>query len=124
MAKALGVRYVLEGSVRKSENRVRITAQLIDAETGKHVWANRYDRTLEDIFAIQDEITEEIVVSLDVALLEGLVQRGWRKFLKTPEARALFNRNKARLAIAVQGGGYLAGWMPLAPRSYKLEPTR
>ena len=53
----LGARYVLEGSVRKAGNRIRITAQLIDAETGTHVWAERYDRALEDIFAVQDEIT-------------------------------------------------------------------
>ena len=56
-AKQLGVRYVLEGSVRKSSNRVRITAQLIDAKDGAHLWAERYDRAIDDIFAIQDEIT-------------------------------------------------------------------
>ncbi len=61
VARELGVHYVLEGSVRKSGNRVRITAQLIDATTGKHVWAERYDRELEDIFAVQDEVTEQIV---------------------------------------------------------------
>ena len=57
----LGVRYVLEGSVRKAGNRVRITAQLIDATSGHHVWAERYDRALEDIFAVQDEITRSII---------------------------------------------------------------
>src|SRR5205814_374577 len=55
VAKQLGVRYVLEGSVRKSGNRIRITAQLIDAKDGTHLWAERYDRALHDIFAIQDE---------------------------------------------------------------------
>src|SRR5262249_29635787 len=53
----LGVRYVLEGSLRKAGNRVRITAQLIEAVSGRHVWAERYDRALDDIFAVQDEIT-------------------------------------------------------------------
>ncbi len=57
----LGVRYVLEGSVRKAGNRVRITAQLVDATSGHHVWAERYDRALEDIFAVQDEITRSII---------------------------------------------------------------
>ncbi|MBT5047390.1 MAG: tetratricopeptide repeat protein [Rhodospirillaceae bacterium] len=60
VGKALGARYVLEGSVRKAASRVRVTAQLIDAETGHHVWAERYDRELEDIFALQDELTQGI----------------------------------------------------------------
>jgi adenylate cyclase len=72
-----GVRYVLEGSVRKSGNRVRITAQLIDATTGQHKWAERYDRDLEDIFAVQDEITRNIVAELDVHLLSGEQARLW-----------------------------------------------
>jgi adenylate cyclase len=67
----LGVRYVLEGGVRKAGQRVRITAQLIDAATGKHRWAERYDRDLEDIFAVQDEITRKIVSELDVHLRLG-----------------------------------------------------
>ena len=61
VAKTLGVTYVLEGSVRKAGNRVRITAQLIDGAEGDHVWADRYDRDLDDIFAIQDEISKAIV---------------------------------------------------------------
>ena len=63
-ARELGVQYVVEGSVRKAGNRVRITVQLIDAETDRHVWAERYDRDLEDIFAIQDEVTSAIVATL------------------------------------------------------------
>jgi adenylate cyclase len=66
-----GVRYVLEGGVRKAGGRVRITAQLIDASTGQHRWAERYDRDLEDIFAVQDEITQKIVSELDVHLRSG-----------------------------------------------------
>ena len=64
VARALGVQYIVEGSVRKAGNRVRVTVQLIDAETDRHIWAERYDRELEDIFAIQDEITTAIVATL------------------------------------------------------------
>jgi adenylate cyclase len=71
VAEELGVQYVLEGSVRKSEDRVRITAQLIDALKGHHLWAERYDRTLKDILAIQDEIAKKIVTALQVKLTEG-----------------------------------------------------
>jgi adenylate cyclase len=69
VAKTLGVTYVLEGSVRKAGNRVRITAQLIDGKEGDHVWADRYDRDLDDIFAIQDEISKAIVEALKIKLL-------------------------------------------------------
>src|SRR5262249_12648722 len=60
VGRELGVRYVVEGSVRKVANRVRVTAQLIESETGNHLWAERYDRNLEDIFAVQDEVAREI----------------------------------------------------------------
>ncbi|MHC4611210.1 MAG: adenylate/guanylate cyclase domain-containing protein, partial [Planctomycetota bacterium] len=78
----LGVRYVLEGSVRKAGNRVRVTAQLIDATTGNHIWAERYDRELDDIFALQDEITETIVAAVEPEL--GVVERE-RARRKRPE---------------------------------------
>ncbi len=68
IARELGVRYVIEGSVRKSGNRVRITAQLIDSTTGGHLWAERFDRDLTDIFAVQDEVTQEIVTAMAVKL--------------------------------------------------------
>jgi TolB-like protein/class 3 adenylate cyclase/tetratricopeptide (TPR) repeat protein len=64
----LGVRYVLEGSVRKAGSRLRITSQLIDAATGNHIWAERYDREIADIFAVQDEITESVVASIEPRL--------------------------------------------------------
>ena len=70
-AEKLGVRFVLEGSVRKSGNRIRITAQLIDAQDGAHVWAERYDRVVDDIFAIQDEITLVLATEMQVKLTEG-----------------------------------------------------
>ena len=68
VARELGVRSVLEGSIRRAGNRVRITAQLIDAETGGHLWADRFDRDLSDIFAVQDEVTLKIVDALKVKL--------------------------------------------------------
>ena len=64
VAKELGVRYVLEGSIRRAANRIRVTAQLIDAITGNHIWAEKYDRVLEDIFAVQEEVTQGIVVTI------------------------------------------------------------
>jgi len=80
VARKLGVSHVLEGSVRKAGGRVRITAQLIDGETGDHVWADRFDRDLEDIFAIQDEISKAIVEALKLKLLpeekKAIEQRG------------------------------------------------
>ena len=68
VSQELGVRYVVEGSVQKAEARVRINAQLVDATTGHHLWAERYDRELKDIFALQDEITQKIVSALQVKL--------------------------------------------------------
>jgi adenylate cyclase len=71
VSEELGVHYVLEGSVQKSGDRVRITAQLIDALTGYHLWAERYDRDLEDLFALQDEVSLKILRALQVKLIEG-----------------------------------------------------
>ena len=71
VGRELGVKYVLEGSVRKAEDKVRITAQLVDAKTGHHLWADRYDRNLTDVFAIQDAITMKIITALQVELTEG-----------------------------------------------------
>jgi TolB-like protein/Flp pilus assembly protein TadD len=82
VARELGVRYVLEGSVRKGGNRVRITAQLIDAATGNHIWADRYDGELTDIFALQDEITIKVVAAIEPSLLEA---EGIRSQHRSPE---------------------------------------
>jgi len=79
VAKELGVRFVLEGSVRRAGNRVRITGQLIEAETGHHVWAERYDRDLDDIFAVQDEITRMIAGALGPKITEATVARALAK---------------------------------------------
>ncbi len=75
ISKELGVRYVLEGSVRKTGDQVRITAQLIDGPTGGHIWSERYDRPLKDIFALQDEIRQQIVVALRVKVQQAELER-------------------------------------------------
>ena len=79
VARELGVRYVLEGSVRKAGNRLRVTGQLIDAETGVHLWAERYDRDMADIFAVQDEITESVVGAIEPEILMGEGRRAVHK---------------------------------------------
>ncbi|MGH6896691.1 MAG: adenylate/guanylate cyclase domain-containing protein [Geminicoccaceae bacterium] len=79
VAREFGVQYVVEGSVRKAGNRVRVTVQLIDAETDRHVWADRYDRELEDIFAIQDEVTAAIVATLPGRVEAATHDRAKRK---------------------------------------------
>jgi TolB-like protein/cytochrome c-type biogenesis protein CcmH/NrfG len=86
VAEDLGVRYVLEGSVRKAGNRVRITAQLIDAATSLHVWAERYDRELKDIFAVQDEITENIVTAIGPEFLSAEMRRAQRRDVRSLDA--------------------------------------
>jgi len=75
VSRELGVRYVLEGSVRKADSRVRITAQLVDATTDYQIWADRYDRPLQDIFALQDEIVLQIITNLKVKVLEAELTR-------------------------------------------------
>jgi adenylate cyclase len=79
VARELGVRYLLEGSVRKVGNRVRITTQLVHADSGHHVWADHYDREIEDIFAVQDEITQRVVIEVDPALRHSELSRIARK---------------------------------------------
>jgi len=75
----LGVRYVLEGSVRRAGSRVRITAQLIDAANGRHLWADRYDRELADVFALQDEIARTITGELAPGIIAAEMQQARRK---------------------------------------------
>ncbi len=92
VGREFNVSHVLEGSVRRAKGRVRITAQLVESASGHHVWAERYDRNLEDVFAIQDEITQKIVTALDVRLLHGEQAAGWRKSLRRPEALDAYYR--------------------------------
>jgi adenylate cyclase len=86
VSEELGVRYVLEGGVRKEGNKVRITAQLIDALTGHHLWADRYDRDLKDIFALQDEITMKIITAMQVKLTVGELANLWAEGTKNLDA--------------------------------------
>jgi TolB-like protein/Tfp pilus assembly protein PilF len=110
VSEELGVRYVLEGSVRKEGDRVRITTQLIDAIQGHHLWAERYDRELKSIFALQDEITLKIVNALQVKLTEGERARMWAKgtnkldaYMKQLEAQEnLYRFNKENNALGHQ----------------------
>ena len=94
VSQELGVRYVLEGSVRKADTQVRITAQLIDAIQGQHLWGERYDRPLQDIFAVQDDIRQQIVFALKVKL--------------TPEEQARFKTAPTDILEAYDY--YLRGW--------------
>ena len=75
VGREMGVKYVLEGSVRKAGGHVRVTAQLVDASNGGHIWADRYDRELQDIFALQDEVTQTIVTTLAVKIGRGERER-------------------------------------------------
>jgi len=94
----LGVRFVLEGSVRKAGNRVRITAQLIDAGSGGHLWAERFDRDLTDIFSTQDEVVERIVGALAVKLTQGEVQRLRRRATANVQAYETWLRARELLS--------------------------
>lgn len=101
VAQDFGVRYVLEGSVRKAGSRVRITAQLIDASTRHHVWAERYDRDVKDIFAVQDEITENIVTTIGPEFISAEMRRAQRRDVRNLDAwdyimRAAFHHSHYR----------------------------
>jgi TolB-like protein/Tfp pilus assembly protein PilF len=120
VAEELGVRYVLEGSVRKAEDRVRITAQLIDALTGHHLWAERYDREIKDIFAIQDEITMKIVTALRVELTEGEQARISAKGTDNLEAYLLRLQAGGQILRMNKDGMVLA--RQLAMKAIDLDP--
>jgi len=97
VSRDLGVRHVLEGSVQKKGDRLRVTAQLIDATNGTHLWAERYDRPFKDIFAVQDEIIRKIIAGLDVQMLEGEQARVWRKTTGNVEAYEYFMRGRDQI---------------------------
>jgi adenylate cyclase len=97
VGRELGARYVLEGSVRKAGNRVRITGQLIDTETGHHVWAQHYDRELDDIFALQDEITDAIAAALEPAVGRAEMQRAHRRDPQNLDAWDRYQRGMSYL---------------------------
>ena len=113
VSEELGVRYVLEGSVQKSGDKLRITAQLIDARTGNHLWSERYDRDLKDLFALQDGITKNVITALQVKLTEGETASGLGKGTKNLEAylkllkgryhHLRFNKNDNEIARRLYG---------------------
>jgi adenylate cyclase len=100
VGRELGVRYVLEGGVRKAGNRIRVTAQLVESETGNHVWAERYDRDLADIFAVQDEITEAVTIAIAPAIADAELQRAVRKSPGSLDAWAAYQRGLWHLSEA------------------------
>jgi adenylate cyclase len=100
VGRELGVRYVLEGSVRKAGNRIRVTAQLIEAATSNHVWAERYDRDLADVFAVQDELTEALTTALAPAIADAELRRAMRKPPGSLDAWAAYQRGLWHLGKA------------------------
>lgn len=120
VGRELGARYVLEGSVRKAGNRVRITAQLIEAETNRHVWAERYDRSLDDIFALQDDITMSTVSSIEPSLRQAEIERVKRKRPDSLDAYDLVLRALPQLFTLMPDGASKA--LPLLERALELEP--
>ena len=128
VGRELGVKYVLEGSVRKAGNKVRVTAQLVDTATGHHLWAERYDRDLKDIFALQDEITKGIITALQVKLTMGEEARLLAKGTKNIEAYIKLLQGTEYLLLMNKEGNILARKMaeevialdPDYPRAYRL----
>jgi TolB-like protein/Tfp pilus assembly protein PilF len=115
----LGVRYVLEGSVRKSGQRVRVAAQLIDAESGAHLWADRFDRDISDLFELQDAITSELASALDVRLIEAESRRSER--VANPDALDLVMRARAFVNRGILATSYAAA-IELYEKALALDP--
>ncbi len=119
VGRELGVRYVLEGSVRKAGPRVRVTGQLVEAETGAHIWAERYDRPLDDIFAVQDEITLNVVGAIEPSLREAEIERVKRKRPENLDAYDLVLRALPRVSLAMPAEAAQA--VPLLERALVIE---
>ena len=121
VGRELGVRYVLEGSVRKAGNRIRVTAQLVEAESGKDVWAERYDRDLADIFAVQDEITDAVTVAVAPAIADAERQRAMRKAPESLDVWAAYQRGLWHLSKATPDDDAIA--QDLFQQAIDLDPT-
>jgi len=121
VGRELGVRYVLEGSVRKVGSRVRITGQLIEAEDGRHLWAERYDRDLTDIFAVQDEITVSVVAAIEPNLRRAEIERVRRKRPDNLDAYDLLLRALPDVYTFMPQGA--AKGLPLLERALATEPS-
>jgi TolB-like protein/class 3 adenylate cyclase len=116
----LGVRYILEGSVRKAGNRLRVTGQVVEAETGRHIWAERYDRTLEDVFSLQDELTTSVVAAIEPSLRQAEVERVKRKRPENLDAYDLLLRALPDVYPAMPDRAAKA--LPLLENALKMEP--
>jgi adenylate cyclase len=121
VAEELGVRYVLEGSVRKAENRVRINAQLIDATTGGHLWAERYDRHYTGIFELQDEVIDKIVSALTVKLTGAEQAQLARRPTDNLEAYDYYLR--AEQDVYSEDYSLLSGTLSLYEKAIALDPN-
>lgn len=121
VAAALGVRYILEGSVRKAGSKVRVTAQLIDAATGGHAWAERFDRELIDVFAVQDELTEHIVAALKVRLTTSERDRIADKPVADITAHECFLRGREQVWLHTRAGN--ANARALMAEVLKIDPN-
>ncbi len=121
VGRELGVRYVLEGSVRKVSDRVRINAQLVDAVTGMHVWTERYDRKFEDIFALQDEISLSVVGAIEPSLRQAEVERVKRKRPDSLDAYDLVLRAQPDIYTGMPERSTKA--LSLLERALALDPT-
>jgi TolB-like protein/Tfp pilus assembly protein PilF len=121
VGRELGVRYVLEGSVRKAGNRVRITCQLLEAETGRHLWADRFDRSLDDIFALQDDITLSVIGAIEPTMHDAEIERVKRKRPDSLDAYDFVLRAMPHLAVTPMPEQAHAA-MPLLEKALALEP--
>jgi TolB-like protein len=117
----LGVRYVLEGSVRRAADRVRVTGQLIDAATGAHVWAERYDRRFEDIFTLQDEVALSVVATIEPSLRRAEIERVRRKRPDSLDAYDLVLQAQSDVYSGMPA--QVTAALPLLERALTLEPT-
>jgi adenylate cyclase len=120
VGRRLGVRYVLEGSVRKAAGKVRITGQLIDAVTGAHIWADRFERDLTDIFALQDDVTVAVVSAIRPKLLQTEIARATRRRPENPTAYDLFLQAMQQFYLTTREGDAEA--IRLAHRALELDP--
>jgi adenylate cyclase len=120
VGRRLGVRYALEGSVRKASGKIRITGQLIDAVTGMHIWADRFERDLTDVFALQDEVTAAVVLAIQPKLLQAEIAMATRRRPENLTAYDLFLRAMQQFYLSTREG--LAEAIRLAHRALQLDP--
>jgi TolB-like protein/Tfp pilus assembly protein PilF len=121
VGRELGVRYVLEGSVRKAGNRVRITGQLVEAATGNHIWADRFDGGLEDVFELQDQVTANVIAAIEPNLRAAETERARRKPVENLEAYDLMLRASSRWYALTRDG--LEDAARLLRRAVEIDPS-